>query len=403
MGVCLRALDLSDLDDADHETFSRIRATIASGLADLGSTTEVTQTEIEAIGSAMPSPLTDLELLALTWAIHDTRAAKIAASWLPPGHRRDPHEGELIPLPSAFPAAHAFQAAGIRPTAAPKRANPHGPDELPSIRRVRAGPNGLLPHFDASRADLLTFLDATESVAAVVLNATEVDFDIPNGVTFPVTPKDPDRQHRTVVESVREALEAGCQVIVLPELSVPAAALPEIVELTRRIPCIVMAGSRHEERDGRRTNISTVVLGAGASIDVEKRFEYATADHSNREAIQPPPGGRLHVLVGEGCRVAPLICRDGVGAEVGAALVRWGVNVGLIAAWSPSTSPFESLAETLAVYSRGVTVAANNPLSFHGVPRTSAVVGRPSEYLTRVRRLSSDTAPAVISLQLTDQ
>jgi hypothetical protein len=142
--------------------------------------------------------------------------------------------------------------------------------DLPIDRTTRLA---LAPHADG--VELVVDLDAPLSVpgeTAVIAAclphgapARELAFDPDpaRGQFFGVRPRDEATAVASTRELVRQALAAGANLIVFPELSVTAAGIDAIEELVAGRDVVVIAGTRHAVVDGSPRNVATMLAGGG--------------------------------------------------------------------------------------------------------------------------------------------
>lgn len=207
------------------------------------------------------------------------------------------------------------------------------------------------------------------------------DFQGVSGKTnFPIHP----RQPTPAVNCAGDALATGARIIVLPELHVDAKALRRIAEMmaAHDEPCLMIAGSRHEEAGGRKLNIAT---GLFAGVDeplVQTKLSRAISPHAHGgpvfELIDQPDPLRLRVWQAGPLRVAVLICKDVLNFPLPQHLAHLGVNVLLAPAMSARTDAFRSHADWLMSDAQCVSVIVNGPLTWGGqTPAPSSLMTRP--------------------------
>jgi hypothetical protein len=197
---------------------------------------------------------------------------------------------------------------------------------------------------------------------------------------FPIRP----RQSTPAVDCARDALATGATVIVLSELHVDANALREIAALTAAHdePCLLIAGSRHDDAGGRKLNIAT---GLFAGVDeplVHTKLSRAISPSAPGgpvfELIDQPDPLRPRVWQAGPLRVAVLICKDVLDFPLPQHLAHLGVNVLLGPAMSGRTDAFRSHADWLMSDAQCVAVIVNGPLAWGGrAPGPSSLLTRP--------------------------
>jgi hypothetical protein len=197
---------------------------------------------------------------------------------------------------------------------------------------------------------------------------------------FPIRP----RRSTPAVDCARDTLATGATVIVLPELHVDARALRRIAALMadHDEPCLMIAGSRHDDTGGRKLNIAT---GLFAGVDeplVHTKLSRAISPYAPGgpvfELIDQPDPLRLRVWQAGPLRVAVLICKDVLDFPLAQHLAHLGVNVLFGPAMSGRTDAFRSHADWLMSDAQCVSVIVNGPLAWGGrAPGPSSLMTRP--------------------------
>jgi hypothetical protein len=303
---------------------------------------------------------------ALAGFLDDRYAPTFAASF----RRRSPYQpavGDPIPLDS--PDLRTVTA--MRSTSPPWRLA----NRLDETRRVRLAGEWAVQFrivFDYSLADTLTGLVAADTVLATCHpNRSLTDFDLTrtvDGRTFPIQPRDPDRQRAEINDLVQAAVDAGASIVVLPELSVTEDLAIELQDWVRRPggPRLLVAGSyHHEQHDAnggtprRRNSAIGWVRGHDEPLIHDK---HSPGDHPIAEDIQPQgwPELRLYVTA-DGWHIAIAICRDLLNPHAVYALAEAGANLVLVPAMSETLMPFGGPAAHLVGSRQAIVAVANNP------------------------------------------
>lgn len=289
--------------------------------------------------------------------------------------------GDLLPVPDMLWPTLDHTALVSRPSSVVQ------PDdgELPHVRRYRpmhlAGrPLEVVVDFEWE-AELQEVLMPAFTVAAGHPYADLADFrGITGTANFPICP----RRSTPAVDCARDALATGAAVIVLPELHVDAKALRRIAALmaVHETPCLMVAGSRHDDTGGRKLNIAT---GLFAGVDeplVHTKLSRAVAPYAHGgpvfELIDQPDPLRLRVWQAGPLRVAVLICKDVLEFPLVQHLAHLGVNLLLGPAMSSRTDAFRSHADWLMSDAQCVSAIVNGPLAWGGrAPGPSSLMTRP--------------------------
>lgn len=265
-------------------------------------------------------------------------------------------------------------------------------DELPHVRRFRPRPGDPAIEFDGRYFDELSFLEALRIVAGTVLNDAVDEFDQPPS-GFGIQAADLDRQATLAEAAAATALGLGAELLVFPELAVPAPAVAElagrVVASSRNVA--VVAGSSHQISDGRRSNVSTLITPAGDAIEFTKRTAFWDATARESIEIDPRP---LRILVAGNVRLAVAICKDSIAAPLVDVLTHSGANLIVAPSMSRITSLHEIEAATFSMRSHALTVIVNGPRSFGGEEPPQLIVCRP-EADDELRKVLISGVPAV--------
>lgn len=242
--------------------------------------------------------------------------------------------------------------------------------------------------FDYSLARELTgIIDRDTVLATCHPNRTLAEFHFPadaSGRTFPVGPKDEDKQHQEIDRLISAAVANGASIVVLPELCVTESLAARLQGWTCRAggPRMLVAGSYHhaDDHDGspRRRNTAVAYLrGMSAPLTQDK---HSPADLPVREDIQPQgwPELRIHVS-DDGWHLVLAICRDLLNPHAVHALAESGANLLLVPAMSETLVAFGGPVANLVGSGQALVAVANNPADFSAP--TDLTVHRPARAL----------------------
>lgn len=274
--------------------------------------------------------------------------------------------------------------------------------------------------FDYCLADVLTGLvDRDTVIATCHPNRSVADFDLPEdggGRSFPVRPRDAERQRATIDRLVAAAVGAGASIVVLPELAVTEPMARDLEHWVRRAdgPRLLVTGSFHTETatddgggvpvaDRRRNRALAWVRGSDRPLVHDK---HSPADHPVREDIDPQgwPEVRIYVT-GDGWHLVMAICRDLLNPQAVHALNEAGANLVLVPAMSETLMAFGGPAAQLVGSEQAVVAVANNPAEWPDddgtvVQAARALFGHPA-FAQQTRPVSTaDAAPGVALLHV---
>jgi len=282
-----------------------------------------------------------------------------------------PHVGDPVPLDS--PDLRRITA--LPPTSPPWRLA----NRLDETRRVRLAGEWAAEFrvvFDYCLADILTgVVDRNTVVATCHPNRAIAEFVHPEdrqGRSFPVRPRDLDRQRADLDRLIRTAVAAGASVVVLPELSVTEPLAVELEHWVRDPagPRLLVAGSFHTEgarwdngpgdpAPRRRNTALAWVRGSDRPLIHDK---HSPAEHPIHEDIRPQGWPELRIYVTrDGSHVVIAICRDLLNPHAVHALNEAGANLVLVPAMSESLMPFGGPVAQLVGSEQAFVAVANNP------------------------------------------
>ncbi|GGF53611.1 hypothetical protein [Mameliella alba] len=164
-------------------------------------------------------------------------------------------------------------------------------------------------------------LPSTRKVGAAVFSDLQLEtrpseINAPGNFIVTGLTADP-QQEQAVTDQCREAVAAGCDTLVWPELTMP----PDRVEQVRRLlrdkpldgdrPAVVVAGSWHVEGDKRFRNRGEVLDGRGERIlCFDKCLAYMERGTSEGGAEDIEPGETVQLLLAEDELIVFMICLD---------------------------------------------------------------------------------------------
>ncbi|TVR65531.1 MAG: hypothetical protein EA420_02875 [Candidatus Competibacteraceae bacterium] len=223
--------------------------------------------------------------------------------------------------------------------------------------------------------------------------------------SFSVRLRDSDQRWPVIEGLLRQAAEQGIDVLVLPELSVDADWVDRAEQWLQahpQSPSVVVLGSFHDQRQGRRRNICTT-LAPGSRLHEHYKFnafEWRPPDPATgaetvyREDIATTPA-TITIHLGRHWSLTTLICKDFIEPGVDHLLEELRVGLVLIPACSETTEPFLHNASRLASNAQAVVVVANltaiNPQN-----PASALVARPARFRVCRQHPRADLQPPVL-------
>jgi len=300
--------------------------------------------------------------------------------------RRSPYQpgvGDPIPLDSP----DLRQVTALTATAPPWRLA-NRLDETRHVRLAGEWATQFQVVFDYSVARELTgIIDRDTVVATCHPNRTLAEFQFPadaSGRTFPVGPKDEEKQHQEIDNLIVAAVANGASIVVLPELCVTESLAARLQSWTCRSggPKMLVAGSYHhdDDHDGppRRRNTAVAYLrGVESPLTQDK---HSPADRPVNEDIQPHgwPELRIHVS-DDGWHAVLAICRDLLDPHAVHALAESGANLLLVPAMSETLVAFGGPVANLVGSGQAFVAVANNPADFS--ESTDLTVRRPARAL----------------------
>lgn len=300
--------------------------------------------------------------------------------------RRSPYQpGVGDPIPLDGPDLRQLTAM---PATSPPWRLANRLDETRHIRLAGEWVTQFQVIFDYSLARELTGIINRDTVVATCHpNRALAEFHFHTdsfGRTFPVRPKDEDKQHQEIDRLVGTAVANGASIVVLPELCVTEALAARLQDWTCRTggPTMLVAGSYHheDEHEGspRRRNTAVAYLrGVSSPLTQDK---HSPADRPVNEDIRPQgwPELRIHVS-DDGWHLVLAICRDLLNPHAVHALAEAGCNLLLVPAMSETLVAFGGPVANLVGSSQALVAVANNPADFSAP--TDPTVRRPARSL----------------------
>ncbi|MDD1478567.1 nitrilase-related carbon-nitrogen hydrolase [Arthrobacter sp. H16F315] len=341
------------------------------------------------VASALAAALTTddgLPAVAVARLLAELLDERYCQSFRESFRRRSPYQpgvGDPIPLDSP----DLRQVTAMPATSPPWRLA----NRLDETRHVRLAGEWVTQFqviFDYSLARELTgIIDRDTVVATCHPNRTLTEFNFPadaSGRTFPVRPKDEDKQHQEIDRLIHAAVANGASIVVLPELCVTESLAARLQGWTCRAggPRMLVAGSYHheDEHDGspRRRNTAVAYLrGVAAPLTQDK---HSPADLPVKEDIHPQGWPELRVHVSDdGWHLVLAICRDLLNPHAVHALAEAGANLLLVPAMSETLVAFGGPVANLVGSGQALVAVANNPADFSGP--TDLTVRRPARAL----------------------
>lgn len=247
--------------------------------------------------------------------------------------------------------------------------------ELPHVRRFDA--DGIRVAVNGEHPRIIDRLAASPPLETAVLLPNESWFELTEAPQR-MGPADSAVRRSKIGELLQQAREAGVSVAVLPELSVDedivdslATEWAEATDLA-----ILVAGSAHVADGDRRVNRATVLLpGVGAAWHHDKTAVFEDRE-GKREPIDPSEPC-ITLGCGYQVRIATLICKDALVADIFRLVADLGVHLLAVPAMSDRLGDFSSAAHELIARAQGATLVANNPRLWRGVNVEHALIGQP--------------------------
>ena len=326
------------------------------------------------VASALAAALTaddGLPAVAVAWLLAELLDERYCHSFRESFRRRSPYQpgvGDPIPLDSPD-----LRNVTAMPATSPPWRLANRLDETRHVRLAGEWATQFRVIFDYSLARELTgIIDRDTVVATCHPNRTLADFHFPvdaSGRTFPVRPKDENKQHQEIDRLIGAAVANGASVVLLPELCVTESLAARLQGWTCRAggPRMLVAGSypHDDEHDGapRRRNTAVAYLRGVASPLTQDK--HSPADRPVKEDIQPQGWPQLRVHVSDdGWHLVLAICRDLLNPHAVHALTEAGANLLLVPAMSETLVAFGGPVANLVGSGQAFVAVANNPANF---------------------------------------
>jgi len=314
----------------------------------------------------------------------DERYCHTFAPWF---RRRSPYQpGVGDPVPLDTPDLR--QVTAMRSTSPPWRLA-HRLDETRHVRLAGEWVVQFRVVFDYSMFDTLAgAIRAGTVIATCHPNRDLGEFDLTRGVedrTFPVLPRDVDRQRTEIDHLIDQATTAGATIVVLPELCVTEQLAWTLGEWVRRPdgPLVLVAGTYHQETpvdDGPARRRNTAVAWVRGREQPLSHDKYSPGDRPVVEDIQPDGWPELRVYVtADGWHLTIGICRDLLNPQAVNALSEAGANLVLVPAMSETLMPFGGPVAHLVGTRQALVAVANNPGEW--TDEAHRVTGQPARAL----------------------
>jgi len=243
-------------------------------------------------------------------------------------------------------------------------------DETPHLRLAGDWAKRYRVILDSSLHGQFAGLAAAETrIATVHPNSSLDEFVyLPDsaGRLFGVRPRDERAQAVLLDHLVGRAVDAGAEIVVVPELSVTPPLAQGLRTWVDRPggPRLVVAGSYHitvPRLSGRAGRQNLSLTWARSQADPLISAKNSPATHPYIEDFRPPGRPEIRVHVADGWHLVIAVCRDLLNPEFVRALTSVGANLVLVPAMSDSLLAFGGPVAQLVGSCQAVVAVANNP------------------------------------------
>lgn len=330
---------------------------------------------------------------AAAWALDRTRFTFFGRAWASGGPVAL-EDGDLFPVGEWDTDRRPLRQRMSHPWQTEREAR-----ELPHVRRHQAADGHLAVEFDVSVFHELSFVADANVFAVGLPNASMGEFNLPPS-GFPIECENPEEQVARLLQLVAEAIATNVDVLVLPELAGHSGAVGEVMKLTAEAdrPMLVVPGSMHVVDDlGAKRNTTWLVPPGGPAFSHSKRIRFWGKDL--REGIDPCDEP-LRLIVAEDLRILVLICKDMLNTGIIDTAARYGANLLLVTAMSPSLNLHDVKARELAMRSHALTFVGNGPPDHLGAAAPALLVALPESEPAEIVYLASGEPRSLVVWRL---
>lgn len=401
-------------DQRNRGLVRRRAATVADELAPVGSSSTLSARARRALAAAI-STEQGVPAVVMAHAVAELLDERYGHSFTEWFRQRSPYQPAVgDPIPLDAPDLRTITA--LRTTSPPWRLA-NRLDETRRVRLAGAWTTQFRVVFDYSAFDALAgVIGADTTIATCHPNRALSELTLPEDrarPVFPVGPCDVDSQRALLEDLLGLAVDAGADIVILPELAVTSKLAVDLADWVRRPGRLrlLVAGSYHEAAPAdpeRRTNRALGWVRDYPGPLVHEK--HSPADHPVIEDITPTgrPELRIHVTA-DGWHLVIAICRDLLNPNAVHALSEAGVNVVLAPAMSETLVAFGGPVAQLVGAGQAIVAVANNPADWTdsttaAVPLAPAraLYGHPG-FAQQTRQVTApDPRPGITLLQVRD-
>lgn len=188
---------------------------------------------------------------------------------------------------------------------------------------------------------------------------------------------DAEALEAVAVELTTRALACSPRIVMLPELCATESLERTLITLCRdheHPPCVLVAGTRHQIRDGRRTNEACIWFSGQPRPFQQEKLNAVRLTHEGRPHAEDidPAGGIVRVFHTPLASVVVLVCKDALEPELPHALGALGVTFCLVPALTPCLGPFDNNLRQLVTAAQTFAAVVATPVRQPSPPRTRA-------------------------------